>query len=64
MQSMAEIGSVGYEGDVHYVKTLQTGRWTDDGQKEIKHIKSCTARNNHVDARLHQRIGHFFYLTY
>lgn len=54
---MVEIGPVGYEGEVDYVKSLQTGRW-NGGQNEIK--KTWTAENHHVGARLHQRICHFF----
>lgn len=32
---MVEIGPVGYEGEVDYVKSLQTSRW-NGGQNEIK----------------------------
>lgn len=37
---MVEIGPVGYEGEVDYVKSLQTGRW-NGGQNEIKKNMDC-----------------------
>lgn len=37
---MVEIGPVGYEGEVDYVKSLQTGRW-NGGQNEIKKVMDC-----------------------
>lgn len=55
---MVEIGPVGYEGEVDYVKSLQTGRW-NGGQNEIKKSHGLQ-KIHHVGARLHQRICLFF----
>lgn len=59
---MVEIGPVGYEGEVDYVKSLQTGRW-NGGQNEIKK-KSWTAENPLCWCQTPSKNLPFFFLSH
>lgn len=60
---MVEIGPVGYEGEVDYVKSLQTGRW-NGGQNEIKKKHGLQKIITLVPDSIKEFAIFFFYLTY